>query len=85
MDNTIIIALITAGATILGQWMVSKAQHDKDSAVLNEKLEGIKTRLDTHNGYAEKIGSLADDMADVKADLREVTTDVKWLKNEVLK
>ena len=85
MDETIIIALITAGATIIGQYLLSKAQHDKDSAVLNERLDGIKTRLDTHNGYAEKIGSLADDMAEVKADMREVTTDVKWLMREVQK
>ena len=85
MNDAVLVAIITAVATILGQYMLSKSQHDKDNAVLNERLDGIKNRLDTHNGYAEKIGGLADDMAEVKADLREVTTDVKWLMREVQK
>lgn len=82
MDTAIIVAIITAFATVLSQWLISKSQHDKDSAVLNERLDGIKTRLDVHNGYAEKIGSLASDMAEFKADMREVMTDIKWLKDK---
>ena len=85
MYNSIIIAIITAGATILGQWLVSKSQHDKDNAVIYERLDGIKTRLDTHNHYAERIGDLADDMNELKVDMEEIKTDVAWLKNEVLK
>ena len=85
MDNTILIALITAGATILGQYLVSKAQHDKDTAVLNERLEGIKNRLDEHNNYASKIGGLADDMNEVKVTVAGLKTDMEWVINEVRK
>lgn len=85
MNDAVIIALITAGATIIGQWLISKSQHDKDNAVLNERLEGIKTRLDTHNSYAEKIGGLADDMNEIKVDLSSLKTDMQWVKNEVRK
>lgn len=81
MNDAIIIALITAGATILGQYIISKAQHDKDSAVLNERLDGIKNRLDTHNHYAERIGDLADGMAEIRVDMAELKTDVAWLKD----
>lgn len=83
MSDAIVIALITAGATILGQWTLSKAQHDKDSAVLNERLEGIKTRLDEHNNYASKIGGLADDVNEIKVDMASLKTDVAWVKDEI--
>lgn len=82
MDTAIIVAIITAFATVLSQWLISKSQHDKDAAVLNERLEGIKTRLDTHNNYAEKIGDLAEGMNDIKVDMAEIKTDVAWLKNQ---
>ena len=85
MDNTIVIALITAAATILGQYILSKSQHDKDNAVLNERLEGIKTRLDEHNNYASKIGGLADDVNEIKVDMATLKTDMAWVKNEVKK
>ena len=81
MSDAIVVALITAGATIIGQYLISKAQHDKDSAVLNERLEGIKNRLDTHNHYAERIGDLADGMNEIKVDMAELKTDVSWLMN----
>ena len=82
MDTAIVVAVITALATIFSQWIISKSQHDKDAAVLNERLEGIKTRLDTHNNYAEKIGDLAEGMNDIKVDMAEIKTDVAWLKNQ---
>ncbi len=82
MDETIIVALITAGATVIGQYLISKSQHDKDSAVLNERLDGIQNRLDTHNHYAERIGDLAEGVNDIKVDMAEIKTDVAWLKNQ---
>lgn len=82
MDTAIIVAAITAIATVLSQWLISKSQHDKDAAVLNERLDGIKTRLDTHNHYAEKIGDLAEDMNEIKVDMATIKTDVAWLKNK---
>lgn len=85
MSDGILVACITAVATIIGQYLISKSQHDKDSAVLNERLDGIKTRLDTHNHYAERIGELADDMNEIKVDMAEIKTDMAWVKNEVRK
>lgn len=85
MSDGILVACITAVATIIGQWLISKSQHDKDNAVLNERLDGIKTRLDTHNHYAERLGDLADGMNELKVDMAEIKTDVNWLKNEVRK
>lgn len=80
MNDAIIIAIITAGATIMGQWMISKAQHDKDSAVMEERLEGIRQRLDTHNSYAEKIGGLAEDVGEMKVSMAEMKKDIEYLR-----
>lgn len=85
MDDAIIVAVITAVATIMGQYVLSKSQHDKDNAVLNERLEGIKTRLDEHNNYASKIGGLADDMSEIKVNVSSLKTDMEWVKKEVQK
>ena len=92
MSDTIIVALIGAVATILGQYLISKKQREEDKTDLAVQLKGITDRLDVHNGYAEKIGGLAndisvikEDMAEYKADMRELKTDVAWLKNEVHK
>lgn len=92
MSDAIIVALITAGATILCQYLMSKSQHDKDvakadkeAAVLNERLEGIKTRLDEHNNYASMIGGLANDMSEIKVTVSALKTDMDWVKNEVQK
>lgn len=80
MSDTIIIAVVTALGTIGGQWVISKAQHDKDKAVMEEKLEGIKSRLDTHNHYAEKIGELAENMNDIKIGMAEMKKDIEYLR-----
>ena len=80
MNDAVIIAIITAVSTIVGQWMISKAQHDKDSAVMEERLEGIKTRLDTHNSYAEKIGGLAVDVNEMKISMAEMRKDIEYLR-----
>ena len=80
MNDAVIIAVITAVATITGQYILSKSQHDKDNAVMEERLEGIKQRLDTHNNYAEKIGSLAEDMGEVKVSMAEMKKDIEYLR-----
>lgn len=85
MNDAIIVAIISAGATIIGQWLISKKQHEEDSKALAVELKGITDRLDVHNGYAEKIGGLADDMSAVKEDMSAIKTDISWLKEEVRK
>lgn len=81
MSDAVIVALITAGATILGQWLISKSQHDKEQEDLKTTLVGIQTRLDEHNNYAQRIGGLADDMSNVTQAIVRIETDIDWLKN----
>ena len=83
MNDTIWVALIGAAATILGQWLISRKQHEDDSKKLAVELKGITDRLDVHNGYAEKIGGLADDMNKMSNSVAKIETDISWLKEEV--
>ena len=83
MSDAVIVALITAGATILGQWLISKSQRDKEQQELRTTLIGIQTRLDEHNNYAQKIGDLADDMNHISQSMARIETDIDWLKQTV--
>ena len=80
MSDAIIVALITACATIVGQFLVTKAQHDKDKTDLAVTLKGIEDRLTVHNEYAEKIGGLATDMHQLRNDMTAMQKDIEYLR-----
>ena len=80
MSDAVIVALITACATIIGQWVIAKSQHDKDKTDLAVTLKGIDDRLTTHNEYAEKIGGLAEDMRHLRIDMTAMQKDIEYLR-----
>ena len=80
MSEAIIVALITAGAGIIGQWLIAKAQHDKDKTDLAVTLKGIEDRLDEHNSYASKIGGLADDVEKLTISVTKMEKDIEYLR-----
>lgn len=80
MSDAVIVALITACATIVGQFLVTKAQHDKDKTDLAVTLKGIEDRLDEHNNYASKIGGLADDVQKLTLSMAEMKKDIEYLR-----
>jgi len=48
------------------------AKEAKEKAELNSRLDGIDEKLDTHNGYAEKIGGMAIDIAVIKTKIEAI-------------
>ena len=80
MSDAVIVALITACATIVGHFLVTKAQHDKDKTDLAVTLKGIEDRLDEHNNYASKIGGLADDVQKLTLSMAEMKKDIEYLR-----
>jgi uncharacterized coiled-coil DUF342 family protein len=80
MSEAIIVALITAGAGIIGQWLIAKAQHDRDKTELAVTLKGIEDRLDEHNSYASKIGGLAEDIGKLTISMTEMQKDIEYLR-----
>ena len=80
LSDAVIVAIIAALGSVLGQWLISRKQA-QDRAVaeaerdarIDERLKGVESRLDQHNHYAEKIG-------DIQCDIAEIKTEIKNLK-----
>lgn len=70
MTDAVVVALITAAASVLCNVLVMrKTSQDADikravfEQAVNDRLSTIERKLDTHNGYAEKIGDIQTSMA----------------------
>lgn len=79
MTEAIIIALITGICGVIGNAILNAANRKKDIAErarLDEKtanrLSVIEKKLDEHNSYADKIGEIKIDVAEIKTELRHM-------------
>lgn len=80
MSEAIIVAIITAVASIICQFLIAKSQHEKDKTDLAVTLKGIEDKLTVHNEYAEKIGGLAKDIRQLSIDMTEMQKDIEYLR-----
>ena len=78
MNPTVLAALIGAAASIIVNLISVYQQNQKRreeekvrDAKLEMKLSSIEKKLDEHNGYAEKIGSVQQDIAFIKGKLEK--------------
>ena len=79
MSEAIIIAIIAALGSVLGQWLISRKQ-SQDRAIaeaeretrLDMRLQGVEKRLDEHNNHASKIGSIQTDIAVIKNEIKNL-------------
>ena len=77
MSDVVIAALIGAVASIIVN-LINNLQQSKKRAVaeavketnLENRLRSIEHKLDTHNGYAEKLGQIGTDIAVIKNDIK---------------
>ena len=79
MTDAVIVALIAAIGSVIGQAIISANGRRKDvaeRAKLDERtamrLEAIERKLDVHNGYAEKLGELQRDVAVIKNEIQQL-------------
>lgn len=82
MSEGIVAAFIAAGASIIGNLIVSANARKKEAVerakrdqYLDDNLKTINRKLDEHNGYAAKF-------ADISADIRVLRTEVEHLKEK---
>lgn len=82
MSEAVIVALITAGASIFVQFLMLRQNNTRQSIEqakrdqkLDDRLEHIDAKLDEHNGYAKMF-------AEVSKAIVELQTDVKWLRDK---
>lgn len=76
MNPTVQAALIGSVTSIiiflLTNWTQNQKRRVEEAAreaKLDERLKSIERKLDEHNGYAEKIGSIQTDIAFIKGKL----------------
>lgn len=77
MSDVVLAALIGAAASIVVN-LINNFQQSKKRAVeeavkderLENRLSNIEHKLDTHNGYAEKLGEIQTDIAVIKNDIK---------------
>lgn len=79
MSDAILVALITASASVICQILIStKARKDQDAKQaardqeVEDRLKGIEKRLDAHNHYAEKLGDIAIALTAIKKDIEYI-------------
>ena len=79
MTEAVIVAIIAAIGSVIGQAIISANGRKKDvaeRAKLDERtamrLEAIERKLDVHNGYAEKLGELQRDVAIIKTEIQQL-------------
>lgn len=77
--EAIVSALIVAISSIIVQVLINKnnrAKEHEEQSVYRARLEGkmnnIEKKLDEHNQYAEKLGSLRDSMLLIQQDVQYI-------------
>lgn len=89
MTEAIIVALITAASGIFAQLIIAHyngKKQDAERARLDQKtddrLSTIESKLDEHNGYAQRFVENSEQLATLKTDIEIIKTDLKWIKEE---
>lgn len=79
MSDAILVALITASASVICQILISsksKKEQDAKAAVrdqeFEDRLKSIERRLEEHNHYAEKLGDIAIALTAIKKDIEYI-------------
>ena len=86
MSEVVIAALIGAAASIIVN-LISVSQQSKKRAIeeavkdakLEDRLQRIEEKLDTHNGYAEKLGEIQKSVSQIDKDIAVIKNDIKTL------
>ena len=79
MSDAVIVALITGLCAVIGHWLISRGQAEKKreedverDTRMDERMKGIERRLDMHNKYAEKFGTIQTDIAVIKNEIKNL-------------
>ena len=76
LSDAVIVAIIAAIGSVLGQWLISRKQA-QDRAIaeaerdvkLEMRLSSVEKKLDEHNGYASRFQTIGEDIADIKTKI----------------
>ena len=79
MSDAVIVALITAAAAVISNWLINRKGRIEDGIArakrdqfLDDKLKEINTKLDEHNGYAKRFEEIGRDITEIKTELKHL-------------
>ena len=79
MSDALLAAIIGAVVSLIGSLLNNWSQRKKKAVEEAEKetelkfrLESIEHKLDVHNGYAEKLGTIQADIAVIKTEIKNI-------------
>ena len=79
MSDAVWVALITGGAAVLSNWLITRSNREKDTATrakqeqeTQDRLNRIEEKLDEHNGYAKKFEEIGRDITEIKTELKHL-------------
>ena len=86
MSDAVIVALITAGAAVLSNWLIARSNREKDAAAarkdaeargkdeqeLRDRLKSIEQKVDEHNGYAKRFEEIAVALGEIMTELKHI-------------
>lgn len=79
MTEAIIVALITATATIIANVIMTVTNRRKDAVErarseqkTEDRLANIERKIDIHNGYADKLGDISKSMAVLATEIKNI-------------
>ena len=96
MPETIIVALIAAAASVLGSYFIN-LKNKKEDAIkdavreeeqalrlnnIEEKIEKLSKKVDSHNGYAQMFAESSKDIALTQKDVAQLQRDVEYLREK---
>ena len=97
MSDAVIVGLIAAAGSVLCQVMISHSKSRETDAKMaaheqrqqdvledvQKELQGVKTRLDKHNGYAEKFAQAKESIVELSVNQKNILSEVASIKKDV--
>ena len=77
MSEAILVAIIAALGSVIGQWLITRKQNQEKAVAeakrderLELRLRAVEEKLDLHNGYAERFSEIGKDLAVIKTEIK---------------
>lgn len=77
METAVIVALVTGICSVVGQYLIARANKEKQDteqavkdALMAQRLDSIDKKLDEHNGYAKRFEEVAVSLAELRTELK---------------
>lgn len=73
-DFIALISGITGVVTAIGVLIANVQQNKRTTALLDYRMKKVEEKLDEHNGYAEKLGSIEIAIVSIQKDIEYIKT-----------